>query len=70
MKCHTNINCTPSTQLPRTFSYIVAIFIGNHFESSNIQGLSELADQNNTVHSSSSGNNRENVKKKSILNSD
>jgi hypothetical protein len=28
-----------------------------------IQGLSELADQNNTVNSSSSGNNRKNVQK-------
>jgi hypothetical protein len=35
-----------------------------------IQGLSELADQNNTVNSSSSGKNRKNLKKKSILNSD
>jgi hypothetical protein len=29
----------------------------------NIQGLSELADQNNTVNSSSSGNNKKNVQK-------
>jgi hypothetical protein len=27
MKCHTNVNSTPPTQLPHTFSYIVAIFI-------------------------------------------
>jgi hypothetical protein len=33
MKCHTNINSTPPTQLPHTFSYIVAILIHNHFES-------------------------------------
>jgi hypothetical protein len=32
-----------------------------------IQGLSELADQNNTVKSSSSGNNRKNIFLKSIL---
>jgi hypothetical protein len=31
--------------------------------SNRIQGLSELADQNNTVNSSSSGNNRKNVQK-------
>jgi hypothetical protein len=34
-KCHTNINCTPPTQLPHKFSYIVAILIHNHFESPN-----------------------------------
>jgi hypothetical protein len=33
------------------------------FTSTFIQGLSELADQNNTVESSSSGNNRKNVLK-------
>jgi hypothetical protein len=32
-----------------------------------IQGLPELADQNNTVKSLSSGNNRKNIFKKSIL---
>jgi hypothetical protein len=33
MKCHTNVNSTPPTQLPHKFSYIVAILINNHFES-------------------------------------
>jgi hypothetical protein len=32
MKCHTNVNSIPFTQLPHTFSYIVAILIHNHFE--------------------------------------
>jgi hypothetical protein len=36
MKCHTNINSTPFTQLPHTFSYIVAILGHNHFESPNM----------------------------------
>jgi hypothetical protein len=36
MKCHTNVNYTPPTQLPHTFSYIVAILTHNHFESPNI----------------------------------
>jgi hypothetical protein len=36
MKCHTNISITPPTQLPHTFSYIVAILIHSHFESLNI----------------------------------
>jgi hypothetical protein len=35
MKCHTDVNSTPTTQLPHTFSYIVAILIHNHFESLN-----------------------------------
>jgi hypothetical protein len=35
MKCHTNVNSIPFTQLPHTFSYIVAILIHNHFESAN-----------------------------------
>jgi hypothetical protein len=35
MKCHTNVNYTPPTQWPHTFSYIVAILICNHFESLN-----------------------------------
>jgi hypothetical protein len=35
MKCHTNVNSTPFTQLPRKFSYIVAILGHNHFESPN-----------------------------------
>jgi hypothetical protein len=35
MKCHTNVNATPPTKLPHTFSYIVAILIHNHFESPN-----------------------------------
>jgi hypothetical protein len=26
MKCHTNVNCTPPTQFPHEFSYMVAIF--------------------------------------------
>jgi hypothetical protein len=33
------------------------------FEISTVQGLSELADENNTVKSSSSGNNRKNILK-------
>jgi hypothetical protein len=37
MKCHTNVNSTPPTQLPDKFSYIVAILIHNHFESPNIK---------------------------------
>jgi hypothetical protein len=38
MKCHTNVNRNPPppAQLPQTFTYIVAIFIHNHFESPNI----------------------------------
>jgi hypothetical protein len=39
MKCHTNDNSTLSTQLPHTFSYIVAILGHNHFESPNIVSL-------------------------------
>jgi hypothetical protein len=35
MKCHTNVNSTPPTQLPDKFSFIVATFIHNHFESPN-----------------------------------
>jgi hypothetical protein len=35
MKCHTNVNSTPFTQLPHKFSYIVAILGHNHFESPN-----------------------------------
>jgi hypothetical protein len=35
MKCRTDVNFTPPTQLPHTFSYIVAILIYNHFESVN-----------------------------------
>jgi hypothetical protein len=37
VKCdgHTNVNSTPPTQLPHKFSYIVAIFIHDHFESPN-----------------------------------
>jgi hypothetical protein len=46
MKCHTNINCTPFTQLPHTFSYIVAILIPNHFESPNTKTLTGIC----TVH--------------------
>jgi hypothetical protein len=38
MKCHTNINSTPFTQLPHKFSYIVAILGHNHFASPNIRG--------------------------------
>jgi hypothetical protein len=38
MKNHTNVKSTPPTQLPHKFSYIVAIFIHNHFESPNIIG--------------------------------
>jgi hypothetical protein len=36
MKCHTNGNHTPPTQLPHTFLYIGVILIHNHFESPNI----------------------------------
>jgi hypothetical protein len=36
MKCHTNVNSSLPTQLPHKFSYTVAIFIHNHFESPNI----------------------------------
>jgi hypothetical protein len=36
MKCHTNVNFTPPTQLPHKFSSIVAILIHNHFESPHI----------------------------------
>jgi hypothetical protein len=32
MKCHTNVNSTPFTQLPHKFSYIVAILGHNHFD--------------------------------------
>jgi hypothetical protein len=39
MKCHTNVNSTPPTQLPDKFSYIVAILIHNHFESPNIKKI-------------------------------
>jgi hypothetical protein len=35
MKCHTNVNSTPPTQLPHQFSYTVAILIHNHFETPN-----------------------------------
>jgi hypothetical protein len=35
MKCHTNVNSPPPTQLPHKFSYIVAILSHNHFESLN-----------------------------------
>jgi hypothetical protein len=35
MKCHTNVNTTPPTQLSHKFSYIVAIFIHIHFASLN-----------------------------------
>jgi hypothetical protein len=43
----------------------VLFFINLHMLNTKfiIQGLSELADQNNTVNSSSSGNNRKNVQK-------
>jgi hypothetical protein len=44
MKCHTNINSTPFTQLPHTFSYIVAILGHNHFESPNMY-LGTMADK-------------------------
>jgi hypothetical protein len=36
MKCHTNVNSTPPTQLPHKFLYIVAMLIHNHFESPNM----------------------------------
>jgi hypothetical protein len=35
MKCHTNVNSVPFTQLPHRFLYMVAILIHNHFESPN-----------------------------------
>jgi hypothetical protein len=36
MNCQRNLNSILPTQLPHTFSYIVATFIQNHFESPNI----------------------------------
>jgi hypothetical protein len=36
MICHTNVNSTPPTQLPHTFSYVVAILVHSHFESPNM----------------------------------
>jgi hypothetical protein len=42
MKCHTNINSTPLTQLPDKFSYIVAILGHNHFESPNMYYSSNI----------------------------
>jgi hypothetical protein len=42
MKCHTNVNYIPPTQLPHKFSYIVAILIHNHFESVNIIILNDV----------------------------
>jgi hypothetical protein len=36
MNCQRNVNSILPTQLPHKFSYILAIFIHNHFESSNI----------------------------------
>jgi hypothetical protein len=39
MKCHTNVNSTPPTQLTHTFSYIVAILIHKiHSHCSSIMG--------------------------------
>jgi hypothetical protein len=38
MNCQRNINSTLPTQLPHKFSYIVAIFGHNHFESPNTCG--------------------------------
>jgi hypothetical protein len=35
MNCPKNVNSILPTQLPHKFSYIVAIFIHNHFESPN-----------------------------------
>jgi hypothetical protein len=35
MNCQGNVNSTLPTQLPRKFSYIVAILGHNHFESPN-----------------------------------
>jgi hypothetical protein len=40
-------------------------FLGDHSLTPCIQGLSELADQNNTVKTSSSGNNSKNILKNS-----
>jgi hypothetical protein len=42
MKCHTNVNFTPPTQLPHTFSSIVAILIHNHFKSPNMYSQNVL----------------------------
>jgi hypothetical protein len=42
MKCHTNVNSTSPTQLPHTFSDIVAILIHNHFESPNSYSILHL----------------------------
>jgi hypothetical protein len=36
MNCQRNVNSILPTQLPHTFSYIVARFIHNYFESPNI----------------------------------
>jgi hypothetical protein len=36
MNCQRNVNSTLFTQLPHKFSYVVAIFIHNNFESPNI----------------------------------
>jgi hypothetical protein len=47
MNCQGNVNSTLPTQLPHTFSYIVAILGHNHFESPNIcLALSEIIDNN------------------------
>jgi hypothetical protein len=45
MKCHTNVNSIPFTQLPHTFSYIVAILGHNHFESPNMVSSLDLCSQ-------------------------
>jgi hypothetical protein len=42
MNCHKNVNSILPTQLPHTFSYIVAILIHNHFESPNILEQTQL----------------------------
>jgi hypothetical protein len=42
MKCHTNVNSTPPTQLLHKFSYIVAILIHNQFELLNISNCFEI----------------------------
>jgi hypothetical protein len=36
MNCQRNVNSVLPTELPHTFSYVVAIFIPNHFESPNM----------------------------------
>jgi hypothetical protein len=43
MNCQINVNSILPTELPHTFSYIVAIFIHNHFESPNMMYVKYLS---------------------------